>query len=182
MTSYPIHTIASAPEEAKPVLEQLQRTFGLIPNVAGAMATSPDLLKAFAGLFQQVHSGTFTEAEIQILLLTNAVTNVCSWAVAFHTMLALQQDVPAADVEAIRQRRLPSGTRFAALSSLARTLIEKRGHASEQDLTAFVDVGFTRAQSLEIVAVVAASTITNYTGTMARLPLEDFLQQHAWQS
>ena len=182
MTSYPIQSIASAPEQSKPVLEQLQQTFGLIPNIAGAMANSPELIKAFIGLFQQVHAGTFTEAEIQTLLLTNAVTNSCTWAVAFHTMLALKQDVAAADVDAIRTRRAPADKRVAALSTLARRLIETRGHVTEQDISAFIDAGFTREQTLEILAVTAASTITNYAGTMTEPPLEDLLQGYAWQA
>ena len=181
MISYPIHTTASAPEPSKPVLEQLQQTFGRLPNIAGAMANSPQLIKAFVGLFQQVHAGTFTEAEIQTALLTNAVTNSCNWAVAFHTMLGIQAGLARADVEAIRARRLPADARHGALSALARALIETRGHVVEDELTAFVNAGFEREQTLEILAVIAASAITNYAGTIARLPLEDYLEQYAWQ-
>ena len=180
--SYPIHILNSAPEASQPTLAQLQKTFGLIPNVAGTMANSPELLKGFWGLFQQVHSGTFTEAEIQTLLLTNAVTNACSWAVAFHTMLALKEGLTPADVEAIRTRGLPADAHLAALSHLARSLIETRGHVAAQDLTGFAAAGFTQAQSLEILAVVAASTITNYAGTLTQPPLEDFLQPYAWRA
>jgi alkylhydroperoxidase family enzyme len=181
MMSYPIRTVAWAPEASKPVLEQLQQTFGLVPNVAGVMANSPELIQAFVGLFQQVHAGTFTEAEIQTLLLTNAVTNSCTWAVAFHTMLGLRAGLAPADVEAIRARRLPTDKRYAALSTLARRFIETRGHVSEEELTAFVDAGFKQEQTLEILAVTAASTITNYAGTLAKPPLEDFLEQYAWR-
>ncbi len=180
--TYPIHTLQSAPETSQPVLAQLRQTFGLIPNIAGAMANSPELLKAFQGLFQQVHSGTFSEAEIQTLLLTNAVTNASNWAVAFHTMLALNEGLTQADVDAIRARNLPEDARLKALSHLARRLIETRGHVPAQDLEAFVAAGFTQAQSLEILAVIAASTITNYTGSITQPPLEDFLQQHAWRA
>ena len=180
--TYPTHTLRSAPEASQPVLAQLQQTFGLIPNIAGAMANSPELLKAFLGLFQQVHSGTFTEAEIQTLLLTNAVTNDCGWAVAFHTMLALKEGLTQADVDAIRARNLPADTRLSALSHLARRLIETRGHVPPHDLEGFLTAGFTQAQSLEILAVIAASTITNYAGTIAQPPLEDFLQPHVWQA
>jgi AhpD family alkylhydroperoxidase len=180
--TYPIHTLGSAPATSQPVLAQLQQTFGLIPNIAGAMANSPDLLKAFLGLFQQVHSGTFTEAEVQTLLLTNAVTNSCNWAVAFHTMLALKEGLTQADVDAIRARRLPADARLKALSQLARKLIETRGHVTARDLEGFITAGFTHAQSLEILAAIAASTITNYAGTVTQPPLEDFLQPHAWRA
>jgi AhpD family alkylhydroperoxidase len=178
--TYPIHTLRSAPETSQPVLAQLEQTFGLIPNIAGAMANSPELLKAFLGLFQQVHSGTSTEAEIQTLLLTNAVTNACSWAVAFHTMLALKEGLTQEDVAAIRARDLPGDARLAALSHLARRLIETRGHVAAEELDGFIKAGFTRAQSLEILGVIAASAITNYAGTITQPPLEDFLQPHAW--
>ena len=82
MQSFPIYTIESAPEQSKPALQSLNAAFGMIPNIAGAMATSPVLINSLVGLFQKVHGGSFTEAQIQTLLLTNAVTNASSWAVA----------------------------------------------------------------------------------------------------
>ena len=178
--NYQVQTIASAPEASQPVLAQAQQTFGMIPNIAGTIANSPELLKGFFGLFQQVHSGTFTEAEIQTLLLTNAVTNASSWPVAFHTMLALKEGLTPADVEAIRKRDLPGDARLAALSGLARKLIETRGHVTGDDLAGFIAAGFKREQTLEILAVIAASAITNYAGTITQPPLEPFLQPYAW--
>jgi AhpD family alkylhydroperoxidase len=181
MPTYQIHTIASAPEMSKPVLEQLQQAFGVIPNLAAAISNSPKLVTAFAAVFQQVHSSSLTEQEIQIVLLTNAVANSCAYAVAFHTALALKERVSSEETEAIRVRLVPTDRRFAALSTLAKTLIEKRGHLSEQELNAFIAAGFTKEQILEVVAIVAASTITNYAGTIANPPLEDQFQQFAWQ-
>src|SRR5690242_6295129 len=101
MASFPVHTLQSAPELSKPSLEALQGAFGMIPNIAGAMSTSPVLIGALVALFQKVHGGSFSEQQIQVLLLTNAVTNACAWAVAFHTALALQEGVDPADVQAI---------------------------------------------------------------------------------
>jgi alkylhydroperoxidase family enzyme len=181
MSSYQIHTIASAPEKSRPVLEQLQQAFGFIPNLAAAISNSPKLLTAFAAIFQQVHSSSFTEEEIQIVLLTDAVANSSAYAVAFHTALALNQGVSSEETDAIRARLLPKAQRFAALSTLARTLIEKRGHLSEQELETFLAAGFTREQILEVIAIIAASTITNYAGSIANPPLEAQFQQFAWR-
>jgi alkylhydroperoxidase family enzyme len=181
MLNYPIHTIPSAPENSKPALEQLQQAFGVVPNIAGAIANSPKLINALVGVFQQVHSSSLTEPEIQIVLLTDAVANSCTYAVAFHTALALQQGVGSEVTDAIRERQVPTERRFAALSSLAKTLIEKRGHLSEQELDSFITTGFTKEQVLEVIAIVAASTITNYAGTIANPPLEDPFRQYAWR-
>ena len=181
MPNYPIHTIASAPQGSKSALEQLQQAFGVLPNIAAAIANSPKLINSLVGVFQQVHSSSFTEAEIQIVLLTDAVANSSKYAVAFHTALAAQQGVSPEETNAIRERRTPTNRRFAALSTLAKTLIEKRGHLSEQELGAFLDAGFTKEQIMEVIAAVAASTITNYAGTIAQPPLEDKFQQFAWR-
>ena len=181
MPNYPVHTITSAPEESKSALEQLQKAFGVLPNLPAVIANSPKLVNSLVGLFGQVHSPGLSEAENQIVLLTDAVTNSSRYAVAFHTALALQQGIGSEETTAIRERRLPKDKRFAALSKLAKTLIEKRGHLSEQELDSFIAAGFTKEQVLEVIAIVAASTITNYTGTIADPPLEDAFRQHEWR-
>ncbi|GLQ87287.1 carboxymuconolactone decarboxylase family protein [Dyella flagellata] len=182
MPAFPIHTIESAPPQSKLSLEALQGAFGVIPNIAGAMATSPVLIDSLVGLFGKVHGGSFSEAQIQVVLLTNAVTNACSWAVAFHSFLAIEAGVDAEDVDAIREHRPPREAKSAALSTLARTLIEKRGHLGDQDASAFLQAGFDKQHLLEVVAIVAASTITNYTGNITHPPLEQAFQASRWHA
>ena len=89
MFNYQIHSIETAPEKSKPLLELFTHAIGFVPNLAGAIANSPVLANSLLGVFKNVHGGSFTEAEVQVLLLTNAVTNSSSWPVAFHTALGL---------------------------------------------------------------------------------------------
>ena len=180
MTNFPVHTTNSAPERSRPAPRQLQSAFGMIPNIAGAMATSPVLIDSLIGLFGNVHGGSFADAQVQTVLLTDAVTNACPWAVAFHTALALKEGIDPADVQAIREGRLPRDSKLAALSALARAMIEKRGRLDDRDLDRFVAAGFGKDHALEVIAAVAASTITNYTGSITKPPLEAPYQAHAW--
>jgi AhpD family alkylhydroperoxidase len=182
MQDFPVYTIESAPEQSKPALQSLNAAFGMIPNIAGAMATSPVLINSLVGLFQRVHGGSFTEAQIQTLLLTNAVTNACAWAVAFHTALALQEGLDPADVGAIREGRAPRDRQHAALSMLTKTLIEKRGRLDDRDVDQFTGAGFGKDLVLEVIAVVAASTITNYTGSVTKPPVEAPFQAYIWKN
>ncbi len=55
------------------------------------MATSPVLINSLVDLFGNVHGGSFRERQVQTVLLTNAVTNASTWAIAFHTTLALKR-------------------------------------------------------------------------------------------
>jgi alkylhydroperoxidase family enzyme len=182
MSHFTLHTIDTAPAQSQPVLRKLHDTFGTIPNIAAAMANSPVLINGFIGLFERVHASSLTEPQIQTLLLTNAVTNASAWPVAFHSALALNQGVSRADVDAMRAGHLPGDNRLAALSMLARTLIEKRGLLNESDEARFLEAGFTSEQILEVIAVVAASTITNYTASVTKPPLEDAFAAFAWSS
>jgi alkylhydroperoxidase family enzyme len=181
MTTFPVHTIESAPERSKPAMQQLQSAFGMIPNLIGAISTSPVLINSLVGLFGNVHGSSFTEAQVQTVLLTDAVTNDSPWAVAFHTALALKEGIDPADVRAIREDRLPKDRKFSALSGLAKTMIEKRGRLSDEDVNRFLAAGFGKDHLLEVIAAVAASTITNYTGNIARPPLDAPFQEHAWR-
>jgi len=100
---------------------------------------------------------------------------------AFHSFLALQAGLDPADMRAIRERRAPQEPRYAALSVYARRLIKKRGHVGEAAVTALLSAGFRVNQALEVLAVSAASTITNYTLSIAEPPLEPMFQAHAWR-
>src|SRR5271156_4616921 len=104
----------------------------MLPNIAGAIATSPVLMNSLVGLFGNVHGGNFTEPQIQTVLLTDAVTNASAWAVALHTALGLQAGLDPVDIEAMRAGRSPSDKKLGALSTVARTLIEKRGRLDDQ--------------------------------------------------
>src|ERR1700740_1763699 len=161
MQDYQIHTIETAPEKSKPLLELFIHAVGFVPNLAGAVANSPVLANSLLGLFKNVHGG--------------------SWPVAFHTTLGLQQGLDPADVQAIREGKLPKQKRYSALSAVAKKLIESRGRLSDDDVSAFLQAGFEREHLLEVIAVVAASTITNYAGKITNPPLEPLIQEHAWR-
>src|ERR1700761_4388702 len=156
MERFPVYTIDSAPEASRSALHDVQARFGMIPNLAGAMAMSPVLIQAFIGIFDKVHSGSFTEPQIQTVLLTDAVTNGCTWAVALHTALGLQAGLDPADVEAMRAGRSPADKELGALSTLARTLIEKRGRLDDRDVESFLAAGFGKDLLLETITIVAA--------------------------
>jgi alkylhydroperoxidase family enzyme len=181
MTNYRVHTIESAPQRSKPALQQPQSAFGVVPNIVGATATSPVLINGLVALFGNVHGGSFAQAQVQTILLTDAVTNGSTWAMAFHTALAPKEGIDPADVQAIREDRLPKDRKFAALSGLAKTMIEKRGRVDDEDINRFLAAGFGNDHLLEVIAAVAASTITNSTGSITQPPLELPFQEHPWQ-
>ena len=84
MSKYEVHTVETAPEASKPLLQNLNNALGLIPNLAASMAESPELLKGFLTIREIFYGGSFTPAEIQVLALTNVFENGCRYCMA-HT-------------------------------------------------------------------------------------------------
>jgi hypothetical protein len=74
MFNYQIHSIETAPEKSKPLLELFTHGIAFVPNLSGAIANSSVMANSLIRLFKNLHGGSFTEAEVQVLLLNNAVT------------------------------------------------------------------------------------------------------------
>ena len=181
MSTYQIHGIDTAPEDSRPLLQGLQQNLGLIPNLAAAMAESPELLKGFLTVREIYQGGTFTPAEVQVLSLTAAFENNCAWCMTFHTRMARKEGVSQESIDALREGRSPVEPRLGALSDFAREMVRRRGEVGGTVLERFYGVGYTRAQALEVVLGMGFSLMANYAGHVTEAPLDEPLRPHAWE-
>ena len=173
MSLITLPTIDTAPEASRPTMQALRENFGFLPNVLATMGANPVLLNGFAGAFSAYHGGGFDECERQVLLLTNAVTLRCPWTIAAHSTFALEDGLTVQEVDDLRAGRLPANPRYAALSQLARLILEKHGVISDREITAFTAAGFVKEQVFEVILSVGLSTMTAATTNLARTPIED---------
>jgi len=155
-------TIGTAPEVAKPLLEQIRKTFGFVPNLMATFANSPAVLKGYLALDAEF-AKTFTPVERQLILLAASLENVCPYCTAAHsTMLRAVLNVPAEEVAAIRDQQLTGNVRHDALIALTREIVQKRGRASRDTVAAFLSAGYRTEQVMELLLGVALKTISNY--------------------
>lgn len=180
MSTFTVHTTESAPAGSRPSMARLKEAIGMVPNLAASMAESPALLEGFVNLREIQARGTFSPAEIQVLSLTNAVENRCTYCVALHSTLALKEGVPHDSVTLMRSGRSPIEPRLKALSDFSRTLVRERGRASDDDLRTFVAAGYTRAQALEVVLGVAVSILPNFAHHLTGCALDAPFEAQAW--
>lgn len=179
-TLYPVHTLETAPGASADGLRSLQASVGLIPNLAATMAESPALLNAFLTLRELYATTDFSPAEVQVLSLTAAYENNCTYPVAFHSAMALKEGVSRDEVDALRAGRAPADPRFAALSEFARVMVRQRGAVDRQALDAFFAAGYSKRQALDVVMGMAFSLMANYADHLTHAPLDAFLEPHAW--
>jgi uncharacterized peroxidase-related enzyme len=176
MSEFPIHTIESAPPASRPPLQSLEREIGFVPNLAATMAESPALIDGFTSVRTILREGAFQPIERETISLAVSVANSCSYCVAAHSKFAKMAGASDADLGALRAGGTPPDPRLAALAAYTRHLLANRGHATDEAKRAFLDAGFTRAQLLEAIAVVAFTTIANYAHNVSRCAIDPQFQ------
>ncbi len=180
MTTYKIHNENTASTPAADLLKKAKEKYGFVPNLLGTMAESPALLKAYmtlAGIFDET---SFSATEKQIVLLAVSLTNNCGYCMAAHSAIAGMQGVPEDVIKALRENIPIKDDKLEALRRLAQSMAETRGYPSENTVKNFLDAGYTQAQLLEVVLGVGVKTLSNYTNSIAKTPLDEAFKPAEW--
>lgn len=181
MTEFQIHTPATAPALSRDRLEAVGKAWGFVPKLHALLAESPLALEAYDTLFALVAAkSTFTPGELQVAYLAVSAQNECTYCVAGHTYLARAAELPEAAIQALRAQTPIGDARLEALRRFAVDIVAKRGFAGDAAVDAFLAAGFSRAQVLELVAIVATKTISNYANHLTHTPAESFMADPAF--
>lgn len=180
MPDFPIHTMESAPPASQPTLLTLQKEIGFVPNLAATMADSPALIEGFTSVRSILARSSLTPLEREVISLCVSFANHCSYCMAAHSTFAKMHGASDAVVEALRVGETPDAPRLGALATYTRHLMENGGHASEDAKRALLHAGFTRAQLLETIAVIAFTTIANYAHNVTQCAIDPQFQPQAW--
>lgn len=180
MSIFSIHTTQSAPEAARPILEDARKSYGFLPNLLGGLAEAPAALEAYRALARLVEKTSLSPAEQQVILIAASVENSCEYCVAAHSTIASMHKLPEAAIEALRAGRPIDDPRLEALRHFTVILVEKRGFASDQEVQDFLSAGFTRSQALEVVLGVTMKTLSNYANHLIDTPVDAAFAPRAW--
>ena len=181
MTTLKIHNIESAPTEAKPLLENSQKAYGMIPGLHGVLAASPQLLKAYQDLHELFTETSFNNDELTVVWQTINVEHACHYCVPAHTGIAKMMKVDDAIINALRDETPLADAKLEALRTLTLSLTRNRGNVSQADLEAFYAAGYGEQQVLEIILGLSQKVISNYTNHIANTPVDAAFQPFAWK-
>jgi len=181
MSLFEVHTIESAPEQSRATLEQAKKSMGMVPNLYGVLSEAPAALEAYNAVNKAFSSASLSSAEQQVVLLTVAVENGCTYCVAAHSTLAHKQDVAGHVVEAIRNETAVDDAKLEALRQFTIDVVKKRGWVDSEHVQAFLNAGFEKKQILEVIVGVAQKTLSNYVNHIADTPVDDAFESHKWE-
>ncbi|TWX50195.1 carboxymuconolactone decarboxylase family protein [Colwellia hornerae] len=181
MTTLTIHTIESAPQASKPLLEGSVKAFGMLPNLHGVLASSPQLLEAYQKLHELFTNTSFDAEELTVVWQTINVEHGCNYCVPAHTAIAHSMKVDAAITEALRNQSPMPTAKLQALQDMTLIIVRNRGHVSDTELANFVEAGYGEQQILEIILGLSQKVISNYTNHIASTPTDAPFKEFAWQ-
>ncbi|GLQ88274.1 carboxymuconolactone decarboxylase family protein [Dyella flagellata] len=171
MSRFPIPTLDAAPEASKPILDAVHKQLGVVPNLFRLVGTSPTALAAFTS-FQGALSKSLDVKTRERIALAVAQVNGCDYCLSAHSYLALNLAKLSPEEIALNRRGASKDIKADAAVSFASKVAAQRGHVEETDIAAVRAAGFSDAQIVEIIAMVAENTFTNYLNEVAKTDID----------
>ncbi|MET9310663.1 carboxymuconolactone decarboxylase family protein [Kribbella sp. NPDC003505] len=167
-------TVALAPIQpetatgaAKELLDQVQKSLGLVPNMTKVMANSPALLRGYLALAGAVGSGSLPAAVRERLAIATAQLNGCEYCLSAHTYIGGNlAKVDAAELDAARSGE-SGDPHVEALLKLSNTIAANAGDVDAEAVDEARAAGVTDEEIGELVANLALNILTNYFNVLA---------------
>jgi len=158
-------TVALSPEQvpadSKPALKAFTKNIGFTPNMMTTFAQSPIAFNAWATLLGSLSKALDVKTRDSIGLAVSEV-NGCNYCLSVHSFTAEHMAKLQADEIILARKGHAVEPKRDAAVQFARRVIETRGKVTYADLKAVRDAGYTEANAIEIVALVAMYSLTNF--------------------
>ncbi len=180
MSKFTFHTVETAPEKSKPMLEAAVKQMGAVPGLYAAMAESPETFKAYQQLHQAFTLTSFDAEELTVVWQTINVEHECTFCVPAHTAIAHSMNVDPALSEALRNRAPMPTPKLQALHDFTLAMVRERGNVSDEQMDTFFAAGYSQKQVIEIILGLSQKVISNYVNHVAKTPVDPMFEQFAW--
>jgi uncharacterized peroxidase-related enzyme len=166
MSRITVPTYETAPAASQPMLDAVRKQLGVVPNSFRVLALSPAALQGLLGLNGALAKALDLKTRERIAIAV-AQSNKCDYCLSAHSYIGLNlAKMDTAEIASNRQGTSADSKANAAVG-FAIKVNEERGNVSDADVQAVRAAGFTDAQIIEIVAVVAENIFTNLLNIVA---------------
>src|SRR3954452_806347 len=160
-----------APAQSKPILDNIDRMLGFVPNLHRLMAISPNALSGWATLMGSLAKTLDVKTRDGIALAVSEEDG-CDYCLAANSYIAGNlARIPPAEIELNRAGRSSDPKRQSAVA-FARALIETRGKVSDAQFAAVRDAGWTDGNIVEMIALTAQFLLTNFMNNAVQTPID----------
>ncbi|MFB3138572.1 MAG: carboxymuconolactone decarboxylase family protein [Phycisphaerales bacterium] len=162
---------AEADGRTTALLDGVQKTLGITPNLMRTIAQSPAVLDAYLGFAKALGGASLSPQLREQIALAVAGENSCGYCASAHTAvgrkLGLDDDELSANLNSLSR-----DSKTQAALEFARRLVIERGWVSDDDLQRVRDAGYTDGAIVELVATVALNLFSNYLDHVAQTEVD----------
>lgn len=150
-----------ATDATRPTLEGVQKKIGFLPNVFRVLALAPAVLNSYMQNSTALSKTSLSDLEKESIFLATSQANGCDYCLAAHTLFASKAGYKNTEILSAREGKLD------AFARLAKQITESRGHLTKEQIAEARAAGITDAKIIEVIALVASQTLTNYLNNVA---------------
>lgn len=172
MSGFTIHTLDTAPQASRQILQNVEKQLGFIPNLLATMAESPATLEAHQCLTTLFDKAAFTVTERQLVLLSISRYRNCSYCLAAHGAVAKMQKIPTEIINAAYYNEPLADAKLQALRAFIRAALEADGWVDQVSLQAFYQAGYQKRHVLEVMLGISLNTLSNYVNHINDTPID----------
>lgn len=163
--------------ESQTILESVEKKMGKIPNLYATIGYSSSALKSMLETeISLAHNSSFTAKEREAINLIVSQVNECDYCLAAHTTLGKMRGFTEEDTLEIRKGSF-SEVKLDAVIKLAQSIANNKGNAEREVLENFFNAGYDEKALIELAALVALRSFTNYVFANTQIPIDFPLAQ-----
>ncbi len=157
--------------KTKSMLENVNTSLGMVPNLMRTLGHSPAALEAYLGFGKALGGGGLTAKLREQIALTAANVNACEYCASAHTALGKKFGIDEAELK----RNLHASSRnpkVEAALQFARAVIIRQGWVTDEEFDRIREAGYGDGEINEIIATTALSIFTNYFNHVAETKVD----------
>lgn len=166
-----VPTRAEVDGQAQAVFDQLEKGLGRVPNLFALIGHSGNALASFMTFSGAQAKGAFNAKEREAIYLAVSQANGCDYCLAAHTAIGKLSGFTEEDTLKLRAGTIEN-EKLRVLTQLATAIVANAGKADPALVDAFYGLGYSHAALIDLVALVADKTFTNYVARLTNVPVD----------
>ncbi|MGU3412296.1 carboxymuconolactone decarboxylase family protein [Enterobacteriaceae bacterium C34A] len=171
MSRLQIPTFEQSPEASHAMLEAVNKKLGVLPHLFRLIGSSPAALTGYMGLSGALAKVLDARTRERIALVVSQI-NGCDYCLSAHSYIAKNMMTMTEEEIALNREGKSADPKAGAAVAFAAAIASQRGQVTDWDVEAVREAGFSDAQIVEIVALVADTTFTNFLNNVAQTEID----------
>jgi len=148
-------------------LAEIKTQMGGVPNVLATLTHSPAALESYLSATHALAQGSLDAKSRERVALITASVNKDDYGASAHTQIARQAGLSRDEIEHALHGKAEAD-KDQALLDFARAVAEQRGQIEVKTLKTARKAGWSDAELVEVIALIAVNSLTGYLTHVAK--------------